>query len=139
MKLYSVHYRHEDAASLAGLAERAVLVKEGFCWPALFFGPLWLAWRGLWLALAFYVALMLVVVAFAMLTGLPSGAVSLVTMAINLLLALEGNGVRRWSLERRRYHERTIVAGGNLPEAEERFFALWSLAHKPVAQGPAAS
>jgi hypothetical protein len=139
MKLYSVHYRHEDAASLSGLAERAVLVKEGFCWPALLFGPVWLAWRGLWLALAFYVALMLVAVAFAMLMGLPNGDVSLVTMVVNLLLALEGNGLCRWSLERRRYHERAIVAGGNLPEAEERFFASWSAAHKAVPQSPAAS
>lgn len=139
MKLYSVHYRHEDAASLVGLAECAVLVKEGFCWPALLFGPVWLAWRGLWLALAFYVALMLVVVAIAMLTGLPNSAVSFIAMIINLLLALEGNGLCRWSLERRRYHERAIVAGGNLPEAEEHFFTSLSAGHKVVAQGPATS
>ncbi len=139
MKLYSVHYRHEDAASLASLAERAVLVKEGFCWPALLLGPMWLAWCGLWLALAFYIALMLVVVAFAMLMGLPNGDVSFITMVAQLLLALEGNGLCRWSLERRRYHERAIVAGGNLSEAEERFYASWSAVHKRVADGSAAS
>jgi len=139
MKFYSVHYRHEDAASLTGLAERVVLVKEGFSWPALLFGPVWLAWRGLWLALAFYVALILVVVAIAMLIGLPDGAVSLITMIINLLIALEGNSLYRWSLERRRYHERAIVAGGNLSEAEEHLFASWSTAHKIVTQSPAIS
>jgi hypothetical protein len=29
----------------------AVLVKEGFCWPAFFFGALWAAVRGLWFPL----------------------------------------------------------------------------------------
>jgi Protein of unknown function (DUF2628) len=138
MKVYSVHYRHEDAASLAGLAERAVLVKDGFSWPALFFGPVWLAWRRMWLVLAFYVALMLVVAAIARFVGLPDGAVAIITTAINLLLALEGNGLCRWTLERRRYHERSVATGASLAEAEERFFATCTVARKAVAAGPLA-
>jgi len=138
MKLYSVHYRHEDASSLSGLAEKAVLVKEGFSWPALIFGPLWLAWRGMWLVLAFYVALVLVVAAIARLVGLPDGAVTIITTVINLLLALEGNDLLRWTLERRRYHERGVVLGNNLAEAEERFFAGRITGRKPLPESPVA-
>jgi hypothetical protein len=127
-KLYSVHYRHEDAPSLAALGERVQLVKEGFSWPALIFGPFWLAWRGMWLVLAFYVALLMVIAATARLFGLPDGAVSVLTTAVNLLLAFEGNGLCRWTLERRRYHERAVVSGASLAEAEERFFTNYTMA-----------
>jgi len=137
MKLYSVHYRHEEVTSLAGLADKAVLVKEGFSWPALFFGPFWLAWRRMWLVLAFYIALMLVVAALARLTGFPEGAVSVITTAINVLLAFEGNDLLRWTLERRRYHERGVVLGDGLAEAEERFFAARTMARASLPDTPA--
>ncbi len=138
MKLYSVHYRHEEASSLSGLADKAILVKEGFSWPALFFGPFWLAWRGMWLVLAFYVALMLVIAALARLIGLPDGAATIITTAINLLLALEGNDLLRWTLERRRYHERGIVLGDGLAEAEERFFTGKAMAQRSLPESPVA-
>lgn len=136
MKLFSVHYRYEDAASLSGLADKAVLVKEGSSWPALIFGPLWLAWRGMWLVLAFYVALVLIVAAIARLVGLPDGVVTIVSTAINLLLGLEGNDLLRWTLERRRYHERAVVLGNNLAEAEERFFAGRAAVRRPLPESP---
>jgi hypothetical protein len=136
MKLYTVHYRHEDARSVAALAERAILVRDGFSWPALAFGPVWLAWRGMWIVLAFYVAVMLVVAAAARLFGVPDGAVLVVSTAVNLVLALEGNGLYRWTLERRRYHERAVVTGASLAEAEERFFAGRAALGHDMASGP---
>jgi hypothetical protein len=136
MKLFSVHYRHEDASSLSALADKAVLVREGFSWPALIFGPFWLAWRGMWLVLAFYVAVMLVVAAIARLFGLPDAAATIIATAINLLLALEGNDLLRWTLERRRYHERGVVLGNSLAEAEERFFAGGPMVRKPLPSPP---
>ena len=136
MNLYTVHYRHEDSHSLASLAERAILVRDGFSWPALVLGPAWLAWRSMWIVLAIYVAVMLVIVAAARLFGLPDGVSLVVTAAVNLLLALEGNGLYRWSLERRRYHERAVVTGASLAEAEERFFASRTALRHDMAAGP---
>lgn len=123
MKLFTVHYRHEDAGSLTGLAERSVLVREGFSWPAFAFGPFWLALRGMWIVLAGYAALMVALMALARFAGLPEGAVTVVTTAIGLLLGFEGNDLYRWTLARRRYHERAIVSGRDIEEAEARFFS----------------
>jgi hypothetical protein len=135
MKIYTVHYRHEDAGSLAGLAERAVLVKEGFSWSALLIGPIWLAWRGMWLVLAFYVAAMIILAAIVRLLGLPDGVASVVAVAINLLVAMEGNGLWRWSLDRRRYKERAVTTGSSLAEAEERFFIGCPALQRVVSEG----
>ena len=138
MKLYTVHYRHEDARSLAGLADRAILVREGFSWPAFAFGPFWLGLRGMWIVLAVYVALMIVLVALARFAGMPEPVVSVVTSAINLLLGFEGNDLYRWSLARRRYHERAIVSGRDMEEAESRFFGSLTGARRVAAAEPAA-
>ena len=81
-------------------------------------------------------AAMLVIAAAARLFGLPDGAVMVVTAAVNFLLALEGNGLYRWTLEQRRYHERAVVSGASLAEAEERFFASRTALNHDMATGP---
>jgi hypothetical protein len=130
MKLYTVHYRHADAKSLAGLADGAVLVREGFSWPAFVFGPFWLALRGMWIVLAVYAAAMTLLVVLARSAGLPETAVSILTSALNLLLGFEGNDLYRWSLARRRCHERAVVSGRDQEEAEARFFASLTASHR---------
>jgi len=108
-----------------------VFVKDGFCWPALFFGELWLLYRRLWLVLLLYIAVALgVSVAAAELGGpLPWIAFGLA----RLLFALEGNSLRRGKLRSRGYTF-VGVAEGRRSTAEIRFFAEWQ---PPIPPAPA--
>ena len=56
MRIYSVHHRQEASGSLTGLGDDAVLVKEGFSWPAFFIPFIWLIYKRMWIVLVFYVA-----------------------------------------------------------------------------------
>ena len=58
MKTYTV-YMPEHAAdgntTISARGPLAEFVKDGFSWPALFFGPLWLLWHWLWWELLGYI------------------------------------------------------------------------------------
>jgi Protein of unknown function (DUF2628) len=100
-----------------------VLVKEGFCWPALIIPELWLLFRRMWLVFLVYLAgVVAVVVADSIVGGNLPGAVLLL---IRLFLALEGNNLRRWTLAGREYVPAGLAEGRNRDEADIRFFADW--------------
>jgi hypothetical protein len=98
-----------------------VLVKEGFCWPALFFGPLWALAHGMWVIFLLLVAAV-VGIAFAPdLLGdgeLPFWLCS----GLFLLLGIFGNDLRQWSLLRSGYDLVSVVSGTDLVDAERRLF-----------------
>ena len=50
MRMYEVLERTVDPRK--GAAGDFVLVKEGFCWPALLFGPLWALYHRMWVVAA---------------------------------------------------------------------------------------
>ncbi len=75
-----------------------VLVREGFAWGALVFGPFWLAVHRAWIPAAVSLA------AFVLIGLLvPSPAATILTFALAVLLGLTGQDLRRWSLEWRGY------------------------------------
>jgi hypothetical protein len=92
-----------------------VLVREGFSWGALFFGPLWLAAHRAW------IAAILTVVAIVLILSLASDGISAVLMAgLVLLLGLSGQDLRRWSLDHRGYLLAQVIAAHNELGALER-------------------
>jgi len=119
MPLYTVH-----APPPAGGAPPDplgyVLIKEGFCWPALFLPELWLLFRRMWLVLLTYLLVALVVYAFDVRSEGPLASVFLALA--RLWLAVEGNGLRRWTLAGRGYELVGVAEGRNVDEAEIRFF-----------------
>ena len=114
MRIYSVHRRSR------GVLEEPQLraVKEGFCWPGLFFGPLWAAWRGDWAVAAGILAIF----AAAVLPGALWLSLPLLLLAA-FAAGFEGNDLARWSLRRRGFTEAALVAGRNAADAETRFLA----------------
>lgn len=112
--------------------ERAVFVKEGFCWPALFFSAIWSLWHRLWLVLIGYLVIVLMLEATSRLVGGIAPGVTGLLFA--LLFALEANGLRRWTLERRGWQPVAMVEGSNREAAEVRFFA--GLAGRDAARPP---
>ena len=92
-----------------------VLVKEGFSWGALIFGPVWLAAHRTWIAAAISLAAYVVV---AVLVPDPGGGILLVGVA--LILGLTGNDLRRWALENRGYLLVHVLSAGNSDDAFTR-------------------
>ncbi len=103
---------------LGSRGREAVLVKEGFSWPALFFGPLWLAAKGMWRELAVF-ALLLALAGLAQALGAERIGGWMMVLPF-VLLGFEGNGLHVRALQRRGWEEAGLVAGADLDEAELR-------------------
>jgi len=129
--IYTVHEPPPRRREIAAAPERFVFVRDGFYFWAFVFGPFWLLWRRLWLALLLYV-----VGVFALELGLRLlGASAFVqwgaAFLISLLIGLEAASLRRWTLARRGWKNLGVVTGATLEAAEQRFFDAW------VARAPA--
>ena len=98
----------------------AVFVKEGFCWPALFFALPWLIFRRLWWVLAGYVVAGAAIMAIG--GALGDGFAGPAFVLFAFLFALEANELRRWTLRRHGYRLAAVVEGRGLEEAEIRYF-----------------
>jgi Protein of unknown function (DUF2628) len=137
MTIFTVHLPNSvaaaryDQAAASGADDpalaRAVFVPEGFSRGAFIFGPLWLLSRGLWLA--FFVWVVLVLSLSILVAGfLTSFAAFWIFVAIEFLLGLEGNNLRRRKLERRGYRCVEVVTGTPQDAAERAFFSRWTAA-----------
>ena len=91
------------------------LVREGFAWGALFFGPFWLAAHRAWIAagisLAAYVLLAAVV---------PEPACGIAAVGLTVILGMTSNDLRRWALENRGYLLVHVLSARNSDEAFTR-------------------
>jgi hypothetical protein len=125
MIVYTVHEPGIPAKSLDERADEAIFVKEGFTWWGFWFAPLWLIFNALWFELVG--ALLLAAVAGSVLTqlGLKDQAPAIAHFLLMLIVGFEGNGLRRWQLERKGYVYVASVAGRSLEECERRFFDAW--------------
>ncbi len=119
MTLYTVHAPMK-ADGVAVDPGELVFVKDGFSWPALLIPPVWLIYRRLWLTLLIWLVAVIVLGTLAGFAGTDASTVVLVLFAF--WFALEANGFRRWTLERRRHALVGVVEGRTLEEAERRFF-----------------
>lgn len=134
MTIFTVHAPKMPGGAAVDPAE-FVFVKDGFSWPALLIPPVWLIWHRLWLTLLFWVV---AAVVLSILSGLAGSDASTVVMILFAFwFALEANGLRRWTLERRNYALVGVVEGRRSEDAERRFFA--EAAHGDVSPGPASS
>jgi hypothetical protein len=102
--------------------DRFVFIKEGFCWPAFFFTSLWLLFRRMWLVFILYLLASAAILYLA--SRMPETG-GLIVMLFGLLVALEANNLRRWTLERRGYRFVGVAVGHDREEAEFRFFSTW--------------
>ncbi|MDB5545793.1 MAG: hypothetical protein JWO64_2942 [Hyphomicrobiales bacterium] len=120
MNVYTVHLKgsHDDLASL----ERVVFVRDGFSWAALIFGPLWLLWNRLWLALVVWLALEGALVIWNAFAPPTHSVTAVLQLLMHLALGFEASQLRRGALARRRFQDVGLVQGRRLMEAERAFF-----------------
>lgn len=122
MRVYAFYEKISGVGYAAD--EHVMLVKEGFCWPALFFFLIWPLYHRFWLItaslLCFSVGAIIVLYCFH------GGEAWLVLglVALALISGAEGNNLRQYDLTRRGYSFSGVVAGRDEREAELRLFAV---------------
>jgi hypothetical protein len=123
----TIYTAFEDGrAARAEAADRVTFVKDGFCWPALFFAVPWLLWHRMWWVLLGYLLVVIAIVLSMSPLGPGHSATVYALMTFAVLFALLANGFRRWTLERRGYRLAGVVQGRRLEDAERRFFERWT-------------
>lgn len=92
-----------------------ILLREGFSFGALIFGPFWLAARHAWIP----AGVTLLLTALIPVVSRPPASVVLF-LGFALLLGFSGRDLVRWSIGRRGYLESNIVYGRNEEDARCR-------------------
>lgn len=98
-----------------------VLVKEGFCWPAFFFGPLWALWHRLWQIAAILLVCQLALGAVVETVAGQGPLEAVLGLAFATLVGFVANDARRWTLERRDFTMTSVVVGRDAETALHRF------------------
>ncbi len=99
-------------------------MKEGFAWPAFFFGPIWALWHGMWLTAIVVFALELAADLAGDAVGLhPLGATA-VTTGVAIGVGMVANDLHRRALDRRGWVGEGLVAAAGRDAALRRWFDL---------------
>lgn len=137
MIAYTVHEQPEPPADRLDRADALVFVRDGFSLAAALFAPFWLAANRLWLGLAGYVAIAVLIAVIAYLFALAPGWTGLLTVALHVLVGFEADTLRRMALDSRGWTEIGSVVGRDADDCERRFFANW-LPYQPAIALPGA-
>ncbi len=122
MKTYTVYHRSDTPAGILEDPEGAVFVKEGFAWAALVIPFFWALWNRMWIVAALILAAALMISGLAQWFKVDDGITIAVSLVINFLIALEGNELLRWTLERRGLGLTGIVTGHSRNDCEFIYF-----------------
>lgn len=120
MQVFSIHLR---PAALTPDRD-AILVKEGFCWPAFFFGPFWALWHRMWFA---FIGLLSVLIALGVaeaLLRLDPMTYSAVMFGVATIIGFCGNDWRRNALTVRGWKMEGLSAAPDRDLALRRFIDL---------------
>lgn len=131
MNTYTLHVPTDARLGEARALNQAVLVRDGFSWGAFLFTALWFFVQRLWLAGFLVLAAVVGLAVLLAALGVSPGAAFLAEALLGLLIGLEANTLKRWTL-RRRKPAVDVVAAASLDEAELKSFARW-LATPPAA------
>ena len=125
MSVYTVHAPPVDGPDVRGTTDNFVFVRDGFSFGAFVFGPLWLLYQRLWLALGAYLVLSIAVEATMTLLRVSGGTRMAVMAVIAVLMGLEAASLRRWTLSRQKWRPLDVVVADDEEAAERRFFDRW--------------
>jgi hypothetical protein len=123
MAVYTVHEPPPKAGATPP-PERFIFVRDGFSFPALLLGPLWMLRHRMWLGLIGYAVVVVLLALVLRLDGSATVGVIVWTL-LALLLGFEAGTLRRFALGRRGFRNIGVVVGDDLELAERRFFDAW--------------
>ena len=147
MRSYTLHLPPEARPGDVEALDRAVVVPDGFSWPAFAFTVVWFLFHRLWLAALIVLAGLGVLALGGYALGLPRTAGTAVALLGSVLIGLEASSLRRWTLARRGRPMRDAVVARDLADAEARLLARWAepssapppparLSHPPAPPAP---
>ena len=116
-----------------------VLVKEGFCWPAFFFGVVWALASGLWLVALLLAAGLIALGLVLSLVGADAATGVAAWAALALVVGFGGNDWRRARLARQGLRFSGVIAAPGRDAALRRWFDLNPIASGPVPEGAGAA
>jgi hypothetical protein len=120
MRVFTIHLRRTALSP----DRDAVLIKEGFCWPAFFFGPFWALWHRMWfLCLGIFAVAILMGVAEVVLQVDPM-TYSAISIGVAALIGFSANDWRRSALTARGWEMTGLSAAGDPDSALRRFLDL---------------
>jgi hypothetical protein len=125
MPVYTVHAPVGDSVGLRA-TDRFAFVRDGFHFWAFVLGPVWLAWRRLWLALIGWIVVIAAIDFGMMALGAGRMTVFVANVLLALLLGFEAVSLQRWTLSRRNWRQLDIVVADDEESAERRFFDRWT-------------
>jgi hypothetical protein len=137
MRSYTLHLAPDARQGDAEVLDRAMIVPDGFSWPAFAFSVLWFLFHRLWIAALIVLAGLVVLALGGYALGLPRTAGVAIALLASVLIGLEASSLRRWTLARRGWPARDAVVARDRDEAEARLFARWAdPAHVPPPPQP---
>ena len=124
MTVYTVHEPPDPPADRLDRAESHVFVKDGFTWAAAVLTPFWLLANRMWLVLAGYlVAAAVTQVGLRWIAG--EEIATLLMLALHVLIGLEADTLKRWTLDRNGWRMIGSVVGRGASDCERRFLEAW--------------
>ncbi len=136
MRSYTLHLPADARPGESVELDRAVLVRDGFSWPAFAFTVLWFLFHRLWLAALVVLVGLVALAAAGFVLGLPTGAGLIVSLLAAWLIGLEASSLRRWTLARRGWPARDAVIAATPEEAEARALNRWLEASPTTPRAP---
>ena len=125
MTTYTLHVPRDARPGDPAPLDKAELVKDAFSWGAFFFTFLWFFAHRLWLAgLAVLLALIAFNVGLRLLDVHPAANFA-AELLFAVMIGLEANSLRRWTLARRGRPAVDVVSASDRDEAEAKAFARW--------------
>lgn len=124
MRFYTVFDQMDGSSDPTDPGKGVIFVKEGFCWPALFFPLVWMIYHRMWLVTGGYLLASVVVTLGSQALLAEPAYGQFVMVGFSLLVACEANELRRWHLREKGFVHRATIAAEDLPRAEQRYFAV---------------
>jgi hypothetical protein len=117
--------------------EKAVILKDGFSFPAFLLTGVWLLYKRLWWPFALFVAVWVAAAWGLPKLGLPQFAIAWVQVVIGLFLGHEGHALLERKLVNNGWTLEGVIEARDMDAAERRFFEL-ALQDAPLTAPPAA-
>ncbi len=110
MRIYTVHVPPAPPGGEAEAAADAIVLREGFSWPAFFLTPFWALWNGMWATALALGAAGFALGAMPAALGLDGVSRAALLLGFTVFVGFQGRDWRRRRLERRGYRFAGLVA-----------------------------
>lgn len=129
MRVFTIHL----SQSALSPDRDAVLIKEGFCWPAFFFGPFWALYHRMWFAGLAILSVAILLAVVETILHVDPLTYSAVSIGVAALIGFHGNDWRRTALTVRGWRMSGLSAAADRDSAFRRFVDL----HPEALDNPA--